>query len=271
MSGYEGNPEATASAFSAGWFRTGDQGYIDGEGYLFITGRLKELINRGGEKIAPREIDEALFAHPAVQLAVSFAVPHASLGEDVAAAVVLKANSLCSESELRAFLLDRLPAFKVPSQIVFVEDVPKGPTGKIQRIGLANRLAHFLEPVYEAPVSEMEERIAKAIEQVLCLQRVGRLDNFFALGGDSLRATQVISRLEQTLGVQLPTPLLFRFPTTAELGSHLDQFLISFEIEALADALAELTPEEQARLLDETLSPANAKLPTSAQPLSSPV
>lgn len=271
MSGYEGNSEANASAFSAGWFRTGDQGYIDGEGYLFITGRLKEMINRGGEKIAPREIDEALFAHPAVQQAVSFSVPHASLGEDVVAAVVLKSNALCSESELRAFLLDRLPAFKVPSQIVFVEDVPKGPTGKIQRIGLANRLAQFLKLVYEAPISEMEERIAKAIEEVLCLERVGRLDNFFALGGDSLRGTQVIARLQQALGVELPTPVLFRFPTAAELGSHLDQLLVSSEIEALADALAELTPEEQARILDETLSPSNAKLSTSTQPHSSPV
>jgi acyl-CoA synthetase (AMP-forming)/AMP-acid ligase II/acyl carrier protein len=253
--GYEDNPEANAAAFCSGWFRTGDQGYFDEDGYLFITGRLKEQINRGGEKIAPREIDEALLAYPAVRQAVAFAVPHSSLGEDIAAAVVLRADSSCSEAALRTFLLDRIPAFKVPTRIIFVDDVPKGPTGKVQRIGLADRLAQFLALVYEPPVTQMEECIAKTIEEVLGREGVGRQDNFFALGGDSLRATQVLTRLQQTLAIELPVPLLFRLPTAALLGTHLDQLIDSRATDMLAAALAALPPEEQARLLDEALLP----------------
>lgn len=249
--GYENNPAANASAYSAGWFRTGDHGYFDEEGYLFITGRLKELINRGGEKIAPREIDEALLAHPAVRQTVSFAVPHPSLGEDIAAAVALQANASCSEAELRAFLLDRLPAFKVPSRVVLVDDVPKGPTGKIQRIGMADRLAQILSVAYEVPVSDMEKRVAETIGEVLGRERVGREDNFFALGGDSLRATQVLSRLKQSLELELPLSLLFRLPTPALLGARLDELAASREIDLLAAALAALPLQEQTKLLAE--------------------
>jgi acyl carrier protein len=249
--GYDNNPEANASAYCAGWFRTGDQGRLDEEGYLFITGRLKELINRGGEKIAPREIDEELLAHPAVRQAVAFSVSHPSLGEDIAAAVVLQPGASCGEAELRAFLLDRLPPFKVPSRIVSVDDIPKGPTGKIQRIGMAARLDQALSIAYEPPVSDMEKRVAATIGEVLSRERIGREDNFFALGGDSLRATQVLARLKQMLGLELPVPLLFRLPTPALLGARLDELVASRELDQLVAALAALPPEEQTRLLDE--------------------
>ena len=138
--GYENNPQANAGAFVDGWFRTGDQGVIDGDGYLSINGRLKEIINRGGEKISPREVDEVLMDHPAVAQVVTFALPHDSLGEDVGAAVVLHAGETTSERELRGFVGSRLADFKVPRRIVFVDEIPKGPTGKLQRIGLAARL-----------------------------------------------------------------------------------------------------------------------------------
>jgi acyl-CoA synthetase (AMP-forming)/AMP-acid ligase II len=138
--GYENNPEANASAFTNGWFRTGDQGVMDDEGYLRITGRLKEIINRGGEKISPLEVDEALMAHPAVAQAVTFAMPHDKLGEDVAAAVVLRDGAEADEKTLRAFVGERLADFKVPRRIVVLEEIPKGATGKLQRIGLADRL-----------------------------------------------------------------------------------------------------------------------------------
>ena len=138
--GYERNPDANASAFRDGWFRTGDQGVIDGEGALRITGRLKEIINRGGEKVAPLEVDEALLAHPAVEQAVTFALPHDKLGEDVAAAVVLRTDRVASESELREFAGRRLAGFKVPRRIVIVPEIPKGATGKLMRIGLARKL-----------------------------------------------------------------------------------------------------------------------------------
>jgi acyl-CoA synthetase (AMP-forming)/AMP-acid ligase II len=138
--GYAANPEANAKAFTDGWFRTGDQGVLDEEGYLRLTGRLKELINRGGEKISPLEVDEVLMDHPAVQQVVTFAMPHDALGEDVAAAVVLRQGQTVTERALRDFAAERLADFKLPRKIVFLEEIPKGATGKLQRIGLASKL-----------------------------------------------------------------------------------------------------------------------------------
>lgn len=131
IKGYENNPEANAVSFVDGWFRTGDQGVLDAEGYLTLVGRIKELINRGGEKISPREIDEVLLAHPAVAEAVSFGVPHPTWGEEVAAAVVLR--EAASESDLMAYCRDRLADFKRPKQIHITETIPRTATGKIQR------------------------------------------------------------------------------------------------------------------------------------------
>ena len=139
-SGYRSNPQANATAFSGGWFRTGDQGVIDEEGYVRITGRLKEIINRGGEKISPREVDEVLMDHPAVSQAVTFAVPHEKLGEEVAVALVLRESEEVSEREIREFAARRLADFKVPRRVLFLDEIPKGPTGKLQRIGLAEKL-----------------------------------------------------------------------------------------------------------------------------------
>jgi acyl-CoA synthetase (AMP-forming)/AMP-acid ligase II len=138
--GYQNNPGANATAFTDGWFHTGDQGMLDRDGYLTITGRLKEIINRGGEKVAPLEVDNVLSAHPAVAQALTFAMPHTRLGEEVAAAIVLKEGASASEAEIRAFAADRLADFKVPRKVVFVDEIPKGATGKLQRIGLAERL-----------------------------------------------------------------------------------------------------------------------------------
>ncbi|MCZ6484730.1 MAG: acyl--CoA ligase, partial [Acidobacteria bacterium] len=138
--GYQNNSDANAKAFSDGWFRTGDQGVIDDDGYLRLTGRLKEIINRGGEKISPQEVDEVLMTHPAVVQAVTFAVPHDKLGEEVAAALVLREGTTTTEVEIRDFASHRLADFKVPRRMIFLDEIPKGPTGKIQRISLANKL-----------------------------------------------------------------------------------------------------------------------------------
>jgi oxalate---CoA ligase len=145
VDGYENNPVANKAAFTDGWFRTGDEGMLDEEGFLSLTGRLKELINRGGEKISPLEIDAILLEHPAVSQAVAFAIPHPKLGEEVGAAVVLREADSgevaeVDERELRAHVSGRLAAFKVPRRILFVAEIPKGPTGKVMRIGLAERL-----------------------------------------------------------------------------------------------------------------------------------
>ncbi len=138
--GYESNPKANAEAFTDGWFRTGDQGVMDDEGYLTITGRLKEIINRGGEKVSPREVDEVLMDHPAVAQVVTFAIPHDKLGEEVGAAVVLREGASLTDRELRDFASKRLADFKVPRKILFLDEIPKGATGKLQRIGLAQKL-----------------------------------------------------------------------------------------------------------------------------------
>ncbi|OAD21019.1 peroxisomal-coenzyme A synthetase, partial [Candidatus Thiomargarita nelsonii] len=126
--GYENNPKANQSAFTNGWFRTGDQGYLDSDGYLFITGRLKEIINRGGEKISPREVDEILMDHPAVAQVVTFAMPHPQLGEEIAAAVVLHENATATTKDIQAFAAARLADFKVPRKIIILDEIPKGPT-----------------------------------------------------------------------------------------------------------------------------------------------
>lgn len=139
-SGYEANPDANAAAFTNGWFRTGDQGAIDADGYLRLTGRLKEMINRGGEKVSPLEVDEVLMGHPAVAQVVTFAMPHPKLGEEVAAAVVLREGSNASGHELRHFCSTRLAEFKVPRRVLILDEIPKGATGKLQRIGLATKL-----------------------------------------------------------------------------------------------------------------------------------
>ncbi len=138
--GYENNPAANAQAFTNGWFRTGDQGVIDAEGYLRLTGRLKELINRGGEKFSPLEVDEVLMDHPAVAQCLTFSIPHDKLGEEAGVAVVLRDGHTVKDTDLRSFCGERLAPFKVPRRVVFLEEIPKGATGKLQRIGLAQKL-----------------------------------------------------------------------------------------------------------------------------------
>jgi len=147
--GYEGNPKANEDNFFMAdgkrWFRTGDQGAFDDEGYLRLTGRLKEIINRGGEKISPLEVDAVLLGHPEIAQIVCFGVSHPKLGEDIAAAVVLTEGSQLNEKDIRAFAAEHIANFKVPRSIMILEEIPKGPTGKIQRIGMAEKLGMTLD------------------------------------------------------------------------------------------------------------------------------
>ena len=223
MQGYD-NAAANRSAFTDGWFRTGDQGYMDAEGYLFITGRMKEAINRGGEKIAPQEVDDVLMDHPAVAQAVTFAMPHARLGEEVAAAVVLHPHALATDSDLRQFVAARLAAFKVP-QRVFVDDLPTGPTGKLQRLGLAERLGLTTPtqvPPAGTPGTPLEEVLAGLWTEVLDIERVSLHDNFYALGGDSILATQLLSRIREAIHVEVSFRHFFATPTVAGVASSIE-------------------------------------------------
>jgi acyl-CoA synthetase (AMP-forming)/AMP-acid ligase II len=139
VSGYENNPEANAKSFTNGWFRTGDQGFLDSDGYLTLTGRIKELINRGGEKIGPREIDEVLLSHPAVAEAVCFGVPHPAWGEEVEAAIVLKEEfkDTTKDTDIMAYCKERLAEFKRPKKLHITTAIPRTATGKIQRGAVA--------------------------------------------------------------------------------------------------------------------------------------
>ena len=226
--GYENNPQANEGAYTNGWFRTGDQGYLDPENYLFLTGRLKEIINRGGEKISPREIDEVLLDHPAVSQAVAFALPNERLGEDVAAAVVLHPGQSVDESQLREFAASHLADFKTPRRIVLLDEIPKGPTGKLQRIGLAAKLgldrpAAPSPPAapYEAPEGQTEELLSQIWAEILGLDRVGRRDEFFRCGGDSVLAAKMFARMESEFGVRLPLVTLFDAPTVESLAARI--------------------------------------------------
>ena len=138
--GYENNTAANESSFTNGWFRTGDQGYLDEDGYLKITGRLKEIINRGGEKISPLEVDNILMEHPDIQQVVTFAVEDRMLGEEIGAAVVLRDGAEMDAAGLRSYAETHLAKFKIPKHVCFLDEIPKGATGKLQRIGLAAKL-----------------------------------------------------------------------------------------------------------------------------------
>jgi acetyltransferase-like isoleucine patch superfamily enzyme/acyl carrier protein len=219
--GYENNTAANQAAFTDGWFRTGDQGRFDSDGYLFLTGRLKEIINRGGEKIAPSEVDEVLTRHPGVAQAVTFPVPHPTLGEDVAAAIVLKRGAQVKESELREFAAAQLAEFKTPKQILFVDGIPRGPTGKLQRIGLAEKLADLLASKREANFVSAKTSVEKEVtgiwRQVLKAERVGVRDDFNALGGDSLSMVTMILQIEERFKVTVPIDSFLKSPTIENL------------------------------------------------------
>ncbi|MAW49030.1 MAG: AMP-dependent synthetase, partial [Gammaproteobacteria bacterium] len=138
-SGYENNPEANESSFSNGWFRTGDQGFFDKDGYLKISGRLKEIINKGGEKISPLEVDNVLMDHPSIEQAVCFGYEDKMLGEDIATAIILKEGINLNEADLKIYAKEKLAKFKIPKKIFFVTEIPKGATGKLQRNVLAKK------------------------------------------------------------------------------------------------------------------------------------
>lgn len=219
MSGYREDEAATRRAFQDGWFLTGDLGHLDEEGFLYLTGRIKEMINRGGEKVLPAEVEEALRAHPAVRQAAAFGRPHPTLGEDVVAAVVPQEGARVSEWALRSLVAGQLAAYKVPRRVFFVDSIPVGATGKIRRAELARQVADRAAP-YEAPRSDAERTIAGIWRRVLNVERAGVHDDFYDLGGDSFAVTLMMTEVELEFGAAaggLDLSAFFESPSIATL------------------------------------------------------
>ena len=221
MAGYLGAEQASAAAFRDGWLQTGDEGRLDPAGYLELRGRLSEQINRGGLKVIPTVVDAVLLRHPSVREAMAFALPHPTLGDDLAAAVVPHPGAGLDEQELRRYVSQLLASHEVPSRIVVVEAFPRGPTGKVQRCTLGEAFAAHLIPPHVEPSGELEHRIAATFSAVLRQEQPGRHANFFQLGGDSLSGMRVIQALEQQLGLSLPPSLLFACPSPRSLAERL--------------------------------------------------
>ena len=226
FSGYEGNPAANAEEFRDGFFRTGDEGYVDPDGYLHLTGRVKELINKGGEKVAPREIEEVFLRFPGVDQAVAFGIPHPALGEDIGIIMVPSPDHELIPAELRQHALLHLAPWKVPSKIEVMGEIPKGPTGKVRRRELADLIASpWPNPVpgssrtVDENSPELEEAIRTIWKEALQRDQIGPDEDFFAIGGYSLTALAITTRLEQVFGIELPPTILFEAPTIRELAA----------------------------------------------------
>ncbi|WP_083519556.1 AMP-binding protein [Bradyrhizobium jicamae] len=222
-SGYLDAPELNQAAFTEGWLRTGDIGSLDADGFLTLHGRLSEVINRGGEKIAPAEVESALLRHPAVAEAAAFAIPHPRLGDDVAAAVIAHSGAQTTPAELRQFLQRELASFKIPRSILILDRLPKGATGKVQR----RRLREALDVNHQAtkPLPGVRKATLDLEAELLILWRrllksgtVTIDDDFFARGGDSLLAMEMLIEVERLIGQPVPETILFGAETIRQLA-----------------------------------------------------
>jgi acyl-CoA synthetase (AMP-forming)/AMP-acid ligase II/thioesterase domain-containing protein/acyl carrier protein len=222
ISGYLDDPDANRSAFIGGWLRTGDIGSLDREGFLTIHDRKKDLINRGGQKISPAEIDEVLMQHPAVIEAAAFPVTDPRLGEDIAVAIVQRPNAALSFDEIRSFLADRLAPYKIPNRIFYFENLPKGATGKISRQELSNYAAPLKAKQLSAQLAStgslaLERQLLPLWQRVLKSKAITMDDNFFDAGGDSLQAVEILAELEHIVGHPVASTVLFEAPTVRQL------------------------------------------------------
>jgi acyl-CoA synthetase (AMP-forming)/AMP-acid ligase II len=215
---YEAGDEVNNAAFSEGWFRTGDIARRDAEGWLHLSGRIKEIINRGGEKVAPLEIDAVLLRHPDVVDAAAFAVPDAALGEEIAAAVVLRPGAALTLDGLRRWVAERLTFHKCPRYLQIAPALPKGPTGKLLRASL--RLAPLAsEPPAIEPGDEDAAMVCDVWCEVLGLPSIAPGDRFFDLGGSSAAALAVLALLSNRLGRPLPIDVLLDGDTPTALAA----------------------------------------------------
>lgn len=260
---YYNDDAATEAAFRSGWFRTGDLGYLDADGYLFIVGRIKDVINRGGQKVSPLEVEEVLLSHPAVLEAGVFPIPHPKLGENVAAVVVLRPNSEATSDQLRQFARKRLAAYKLPSLIRSVAALPKGASGKVKRNALAELIATTKDgDEIRLPRNALETQLAEIWANLLELPQVGVDQDVFALGADSLAATQMRSRLRERFNVDFSFEDIFDCATVAALAArletaaaHRETMLPAWRQAAAAEADAPLSFQQQRMYVLSRLDP----------------
>ena len=220
---YESPPEANREAFRDGWFRTGDCGFVDERGFLHLTGRIKDAINRGGVKVSPAEVEFALESHPAVREAAVFARRHPTLGEDVCAAVVFDDGRSASEADLRRFLRQRLSAQKTPTRIVAAPTLPRNPAGKLRRTELAAFGEALLEQSRQPPQGPYEEQVARIFRQLLRVDDIGRHDQFFDRGGDSLRAVELLEQVKERFAVSLSMDTVLENASVAGLAKVISE------------------------------------------------
>ena len=232
ISGYLDAPEVNRDCFLDGWFRSGDIGSIDEDGFLTLHGRTQDVINRGGEKISPTEIDEALMRHPAIIEAAAFAIPHSRLGEDVAAAVVLRPGMTTTPVALRKYLQELVAPFKVPRRIVIRDQLPKGATGKVLRRRLTEsweERADRYTQVGSSPVGnglsdkQLVKELTNLWERLLRISPLSPDDDFFEKGGDSLLAMEMLAELEWRTGLTIPSSILFEATTIHQLVQRLPE------------------------------------------------
>jgi len=232
-SGYEAHQDSSATSFVNGWFVTGDEGFLDEDGYLFISGRTKELINRGGEKFSPYEVEHALSDHPDVVDVAVYAVPHERLGEVPMAMVVLRAEAGVEPAHLKSFLRDKIALHKVPVEVIPVREIPRNPSGKVQRhllskqyVRVTSQKRHPPGPRHDhADDSSQKSEVAEIVEQtwqkVLGLKDLRPDDDFFALGGDSLLFAELVVELERATGIKIPLASIVNKWTIAQQNDYL--------------------------------------------------
>lgn len=222
FSGYEADPALTERSFDGEWFRTGDRGSLDEDGFLTVEGRLDDVINRGGEKVSPAEVESVLLGHPDVAQAVVFGAMHPSLGQEVAAAISPEPESALDEAEIRSYVAERLAPFKVPRRLAVLPEIRVGPTGKAVRTGLADTLRPTAGAGHggarEGNRGRVETTLVRAFAAVLALE-VGADDDFFERGGDSLAAVELLAMIEQELHVEVDLEDLVSAPTPRLLAA----------------------------------------------------
>ncbi|MFH0891196.1 MAG: non-ribosomal peptide synthetase [Candidatus Falkowbacteria bacterium] len=231
---YGENPEADRKSFLRGWLKTGDLGFMDKDGFVFIKGRIKEMINKGGEKISPREIDEAILRYPDIEQAIAFSVPHPELGEDIASAVVMKQGKKFNENKIRQFLTGELAGFKIPARIIDVKELPKTGAGKLKRVGLYEEFKHlpalvgfysrndrrleYKKNTDKTSKKDIEKKLIGIWREIFGIKEINLADNFFELGGDSLKAGEFINKA-QDMGLIIRHKDLLNYPTIKDLAN----------------------------------------------------